>query len=458
MNFKIKNLMTRAWCALVLLSVLGSGSLALAETPIFFERDPNLPLVYVTVAVQGGATQDPSGKSGISDLVTKLLLRGTRLKSKQQINLILDQLGANLAVETRAEFVALRGNVLAENIQPFLNLIEEILSKPAFPQSEFDKLKLEQISNISDELSSDRNLVKLRFDQLFFGNHPYSRPNHGKIQDIQKLSLNDATQQYQRLFHPDRMMVLASGDASQGVFSDFVGQLRKTDWKSGPLLSLPQFTATPKKLRVVIVDKPELTQTHVMIGQKGVPFTSADVDALQLANFAFGGGSFQARLFAELRVKRGWTYGAGSGFKFGTQPHSWRMMFFPKNADTPPAIRESLKMVAELRDQGITAAEFEFAQQSMINGAGFAYNTPAKRMENRLIEKFFGLPDGYTRDQAKRLALLNVEQVNQALKRFLVPDNMLVTVVATASVSKSAIAAAVGIPEAQVEVVNFKAE
>lgn len=429
-----------------------------AETQIFFEKSQDLPLVYVTIAIPGGATQDPAGKSGLSELTTKLMLRGTKLKTKQQINLLLDQLGANLGVETRAEFVAIRGNVLAENLTRFLALIEELLSKPAFPVAEFEKLRNEQISGLSDQLSSDRDLVKIRFDQYFFGSHPYARPAAGKIEDLKKISLNDIRQQYQKLVHPDRLMILASGDASKSDFEQFASRLQLNSWGAGALATLPPPTGAPNRLKVVLIDKPERTQTHVMIGQSGIAFNSPDVDALQLANYAFGGGSFQARLFAELRVKRGWTYGAASGFKFGTQPHSWRMMFFPKNADTPPAIKEALHMVRELREKGLTAAEFEFAQQSLMNGSGFLFNTPAKRMENKLVEKFFGLPEGYTRDTARRLSQITLPQVNEALKRFLNPQQMLITVVATANTSRAEIARALNIPEADIQVVNFRDE
>ena len=85
----------------------------------------------------------------------------------------------------------------------------------------------------------------------------------------------------------------------------------------------------------------------------------------------------------------------------GSQPHTWRVSFFPKNADTPPAIKEALRLITDLRDHGITQQEFDAAKRSMVNSAGFNYNTPSKRMENTLVEKIFGLPAGYHKDTAR---------------------------------------------------------
>ena len=158
----------------------------------------------------------------------------------------------------------------------------------------------------------------------------------------------------------------------------------------------------------------------------------------------------------ELRVKRGWTYGAGSGFKMGSQPHTWRVSFFPKNTDTPPAIKEAIRLITDLRDHGITQKEFDAAKRSMVNSAGFGYNTPSKRMENMLVEKIFGLPAGYNKDTARRIEALTLTDVNNALKVFIKPENLLVGLVATASVSRGPIAKELSIPEKSVEVVNYQ--
>jgi zinc protease len=424
----------------------------------YFEQDRSLPLVYVTVAFKGGATQDPDGKNGVTDLMGRLMLRGTRGKTKQQIDLALDQLGANLNVETRAEYIAIRGNVLSENLPQFLSLLNEIISSPSFQSRELEKLKKEQISGLMDDLNQDRSLVRLRFDQTFFKGHPYAKSNNGKIKDIQSLTVADIQKQYQRLINQSQMLVLASGDTTESAIQPFLAQVEKSRNAQSTFTTVPDFKSDPQKLRVVIFDKPDRTQTQVIIGQKGITFNNPELDALQLANYAFGGGSFQSRLMVELRVKRGWTYGAGSGFKLGSHAHSWRISFFPKNSDTPPAIAESLKMVRLLKDKGLTQAEFDAAKQSIVNSAGFAYNTPAKRMENKLAEKIFGLPDGYYKDYAKRIEALTLDQVNQSLKTFLNADHMMVGVVATAALSKAEIAKALGMAEKDIEVQSYQKE
>jgi len=424
-------------------------------TEFSFEADHSLPLVYVNVVMKGGATQDPDGKNGSTDLMTKLLLRGTKFKTKQQVDQTLDNLGAQLDAETRAEFVVLRGKVLSENIAPFLNLLEEIITAPSFRSTEFEKLKKEQISGILDQLNNDQKLIRTKFDQIYFQGHPYSKASMGKIKDIQSLSINDIQNQFKIIFDQSRMLLLAAGDTNEKSFDLFLKNMNDKQNFKTQIETISEFKNNPTNMRVVIFDKPDRTQTQILIAQKGTSFKDPTLDAIQLGNFAFGGGSFLSRLMIELRVKRGWTYGAGSAFKMGSQPHTWRVSFFPKNTDTPPAIKEALKQIRDLHDYGISKDEFDAAKQSMVNGAGFNFNTPAKRIENMLIEKIFDLPAGYHKDLANRIKSITHEQVNASLKMFIQPDHLMVGVVGTAAISKGPIAKELGIPEKNIEVVDY---
>jgi zinc protease len=424
----------------------------------YFEKDASLPLVYVTAAFRGGATQDPEGKSGVTSLMGKLMLRGTKNRTKQQIDLALDTMGASLDFETRAEFIAFRGVVLAEQLPAYLSLLSEILTTPSFRGQELDKLKKEEISSLLNDLSNDRNLARLRFDETFFKGHPYSKPAPGKLKDLKNLSVGDLQAQFQRLIHEDSMILLASGSTEESSFQPLIQKLKSKRPGISKIQTIPEFKGEPGQLRVVIFDKPDRTQTQVVIGQKGISIRDADLDALQLANHAFGAGGFQARLMVELRVKRGWTYGAGSAFRLGSTPHSWKVSFFPKNADTPAAIQEAIRLISEFGKKGLTPEEFEASRKSLVNGAGFTFNTPAKRMENRLTEIIFGLPEGYFRQYRERTAALTLEQVNAAVARFVRPENLMVGLVGTAKTSKAGIAKTLQIPENRIEVQDYQKE
>src|SRR5581483_4258277 len=98
----------------------------------------------------------------------EMLLRGTKSKTKEQIDLALDQMGARLEVEARAEALILRGSVLASQLDPFLKLVSEIVTEPSFPENEIRKLKSEIVSGILEELGNDSGLASRRFNTFLF--------------------------------------------------------------------------------------------------------------------------------------------------------------------------------------------------------------------------------------------------------------------------------------------------
>ncbi len=439
---------------MVLLLVI---SVRVNAAELFVETDQTLPLVHIGVAVKGGSIHDPDQRNGAMMLLFEMLQRGTQNKTKAQLDSALDQLGASLSVDVKRELSSLQGTVLAKNLPGFLDLLAEIISAPSLRQTELDRLRNEMISALEEELSNDRALAATRFGQTFLAGHPYSKRPEGKIKDLKRITLSDLKTVYDNAVLSSNMIILAAGSVTAQDLASFKTKLDGARPGTAKKIQIPEIKPS-SKLRVVIFDKPERTQTQVVIGQKGLKITDPKNDAFGIANEVFGGGSFSSRLFVELREKRGWTYNARSMMRAGSQPLYWSMGFFPKNSDTPPAIAYSLKMLKDWKQNGITEKEFEFTRSSQMKSASFNANTPKKRLENRLVEVLYGLPAGHFANEADRLEKLELDEVNAAIKSTLQGEGLLIGVVATASISKEAIAKDIGIDPNSVEVIDYRTE
>src|ERR1700679_3810338 len=117
--------------AAAVLALLSFGSTARA-VEVSFEQDSALPIVHVNLAIRAGSVTDPAEQSGLTNFVGRMLLRGTQKRTKEQIDVALDQMGASLDVETRAESLIVRGSVLSSQLTPFLDLVGEIVTQPSF--------------------------------------------------------------------------------------------------------------------------------------------------------------------------------------------------------------------------------------------------------------------------------------------------------------------------------------
>lgn len=428
---------------------------------VTFEKDSRLPLVYINLAVKAGAVTDPKGQEGLTNFLGEMMLRGTKSHTKSQIDQAIDQLGARLEVETRAEALILRGAVLSANLEDFLKIVQEIVTEPSFPEDQIAHLKNETISNLQEELGHDATLAARRFNRFLFRDHPYGKPVLGNIHDVQNFTRQEVIDHYNRLFRSSALLSVSYGDSSLEKISDWATALGKarpdtplteTDQKILSQVGPPQ---NADHRRLLIVDKPDRTQTQIYAGQIGTLMTDKNFFPLHLGNYAFGGPSFSSVLMVEVRVKRGWSYGANSAFRFGIQPRSWQMHLFPAEKDTPDALGLALNLAEDLKSKGITQEQFQFSKTSLVNSAGFIFNTPKKRVENILVEKTLNLPNGFMKTFGPEISRLKLDEVNSALKSFMLPNQMAITVLGTAKNLKSSLAKAAAVPEDQIEVIPY---
>lgn len=439
-------------CVLALLAPLPARAMEVA-----FERDSSLPLVFVNVVIKTGSVADPMGQSGISNFMGEMLLRGTRQRTKEQIDVELDQMGAKLEVEVRAEALIMRGAVVSSQADRFLKLLSEVVTQPSFPEQEIRKLRSEIISGIYDELGRDQTLASRRFTKFLFRGHPYGKPVLGTIKDIEKINRAQILAHYDRLIRDQKLLIVGAGDATEERIQAWSKDLAvaRPGGEPAAKVSGPEDDSF-RRLR--IVDKPDRTQTQIYIGQIGVRMTEPEFFPLYVGNHVFGGGSFSARLMTEIRVKKGWSYGAYSNFRHGRQPRSWSVYLFPAAKDSAVALKTSIGMVEDLAKSGITQTELEFAKSSLINSSGFMFNTPAKRVENKVLEKTLDLPDGFMKTYGPEMQKVTLAQVNQALAKYLKPNQLAITVLGSAKDLKAPLVQAAGVTDGHVEVVPYTDE
>jgi zinc protease len=341
-----------------------------------------------------------------------------------------------------------------------MEVVQDIVTNPSFPEKEIRKLKSEITSEIAETRGNDGAIARVFWNKFLFEGHPYGKPILGTTHDIEKLKRADVVRHYQNLFQDRNLLVVGSGDTEASFVHAWAKRIAENRPNS-PGANPIQVSPPPKpwtKRRVLFVDKADRTQTQVYFGQVGIRMTDPNFFPLYLANHVFGGGSFSARLMKEVRVKRGWSYGAYSYFRQGRQPRSFQAYTFPATKDTPNAIALMDKMLHDWKAHGITKDEYNFAKASLINSSGFSYNTPAKRVENILLERTLDLPDGFMRSYADHLAKVTLSEANSAVKSFVRPDQMSVLVLGTAKNLKTKVADALKIPPDEISVVRYTKE
>jgi zinc protease len=429
---------------------------AAGDPSVLVETSHALPLVSFSIALRTGSNLDPPGLMGATRMLTRWMRRTGGGRDSHVIDAEIDALGGAFGADISPSTVVFQGSVISRSLAGLMRIAADILIRPGFSELELERLRRETLAELTESLDDDRGLARRWFRHRVFGDHPYSRSVTGTASSLARITAQDLKSLYARILRPENLIFAFSGDIDRSRAEALAAEI-KAQLVAGPA---PEDALTDPAVipgrRLTLVDKPDRTQTQILIGGLGTHPTDGDHLALHVANTVFG-GTFTARLTQEVRAKRGWSYGAYSSLPVDRRRQAFSMWTFPKADDAAPCIELQLGMLHALRDKGITKKELSWAKKYLVRSHAFALDTAAKRVGLLLDSELYGLPAGYYEDYVERIKAVTWEQANAAAAARLSESDLLVTVVGTAGQIGDAVKAA--IPElAASEVVPFDAE
>jgi len=401
-----------------------------------------LPLVALTISFKVGGTSDPEGKDGLLRLMLRLMRRGTKRLSASEVDDLVDRLGAEVAVEVAPTSCTLHAQVVSRNLDPFVALLAELLTSPAFDEVELERLRRESEAELQEARDSDRGLANLWFRRTVFAGDPYARSASGRLSTLPGLTAADVHEAYARVVRRGHVVVGISGDISAeralAVHHTLLAGIPEGA-SPPPVLGEP---VGPRGRSLVFVDKPERTQTQILVGRLGTSPRDADHVALSLANTAFG-GTFTARLMQEIRAKRGWSYGASARLSIDQRRHAFSIWTFPAAEQAAECLALELELWQKLYDAGITKKEHRFFKNYLDRSYAFEIDTAQKRLTQSVDLDLLDLPADYYSGYLSHLAAVTKEQADEAVRTRLDPAHAVIVVVGTADTTYEAVRAAI---------------
>jgi zinc protease len=420
--------------------------------PLLIERSDAVPLVHVQLTFSRGTVHDPVGKEGLSRLLSKMLRMGTKQLRASDVEDRVDSMGAQLSIGAGASYLGVSGVVVERNVEEFFQLIGELLTAPAFRPKDLAQQKRETLASLEQLCDDDRSLCGRHFRALAMGKHPYGRPIGGSSKSVRAVQLKDIEAQYRKLITAKDLVIGVAGPLSGERVAELCDKHFSRLPRRAPVVEHVAEPEAPKGLRIVVVDKPERTQTQVAIGTTGTHSRDRDHVPLIVANTAFG-GLFSARLTQEVRVRRGLSYGASSSVGVDRARELWSMWTFPSATDAVGCIELQLKLLADYVAEGPSERELQRAKSYLIKSHAFEIDTADKRLDQRIDEIVHDLPKGYHDNFLDQVRAVDRASAHAAMAKRIRVDALAMVVVATAKDIVPALKALPGV--SSVDVVPF---
>lgn len=399
---------------------------------IFVETSDVLPLVDLEIALGVGSLQDPAGQEGLAQLTGHLMRRGPRGLSQERFEDRLASLGARLSVQVSMRSTRVRATVLRRHLEPLLDLLAGVIWQPALRARDFAKLKRQARAALIARLDDDETLGALCYREALFGEHPYSRGLSGNAQSLGRIGVHQVKDFYARHIANGAFVIGVAGDVTESearaLVASYFPRIGRRKRKSS---DVPP-TRVRRGRHVVIVDKPERTQTQLFIGTLGARTRDRNLFPLIVSNTAFG-GTFSGTLMQQIRAVRGWSYGAYSRLLHSRQRDAWYMWTAPAAEYSADCAALQLDLLEHWVEGGIKKAELRFAQRYLINSHCFDRDTPSKRLEARLDVELLGIPPSYVEKYDQLVARVTRKQANEATRARISHRDLTIVAVATAS-------------------------
>jgi zinc protease len=370
-------------------------------------------------------------KTAIADLCADMLNKGTKTRTRQQIQDELDKLKASVGISGTGQTVNISIQTIKENFAPVLKLVAEILRQPTFPADEFDKLVQENLSTIEEQKSDPQSIASILSQRIL---NPYQKSDFRYTMNFDEMAVayKGAKLDEVKKFYAD---FYNSSNATVGIVGAFdttaiKGELDAmlANWSASvkyERAKSPFFNVEAKSEKVNTPDKANAT----MLCGYNIELRDDDADymALIMGNYMLGGGFLNSRLAVRIRQKEGISYGVGSWVQaspldkvgqFGSYA-----IYNPDNSDKlVAAYKEELDRM--LKD-GFTGDEFKDARSGYLQGQNVSRaqdRTLASRLASNL---FLGRTMKWDENNEKKVESLTVEQVNAAMKKWVAPAKII---------------------------------
>lgn len=268
---------------------------------------PKLPLIRLAVVNKRGTRQDPAGLEGLTYLTSKMLLKGTKKKGPRELEFEMDYYGFHFSAPVHHDYSSIKAGGLSRHFQKLIQLTREILLYPVFPEEEFQKTKEKIIFSIKRTLDHPSHLAAMAFMAELFGYREYGMPDTGPLPSVERLQLQDVMHFFPEYAQTEKAFFLI-GDFSPAEADLFITLGESISARTFPVVRNP-VSGLGNSKKVVVVDKPDSSQVQIQLGLLTIPHSHPDYYPLRLGTIILG-GDFSSRLMQEIRVKKGYSYGA----------------------------------------------------------------------------------------------------------------------------------------------------
>jgi zinc protease len=383
---------------------------------VLVREDAASEVVAMSLQARGGSLFETADSAGITNLLARVMVRGTPRRNALQIAEWMADLGGTLEASGEVETAEIRGTALARHWEVLLAEIADVALRPTLPPEEIATERALVLSQIQTRADTPfpRAVDAVMAD--LYGRHPYARHSLGRRDSVQSLTRGALVARHAAVYRPQRLVLAISGNVTSRRAIATAERLFGKLAASGPPLVPEIPTPTPRTEPRIV--EAHAAQAQVLVAYLGPSSTDADYAATRVLAAVLGGGQ-SGRLFVELRERRGLAYSVSAVSSYRTGP-GYLLAYLgtaPANADT--AVTGVLGEMARVRAQPVSEREVERAKAYLLGNVAMDRRTNARHAWYLAFFEVVGAGWEWADRYVRALQAVTVDDVARAARRYL---------------------------------------
>ncbi|MFI3288190.1 MAG: pitrilysin family protein [Rikenellaceae bacterium] len=322
--------------------------------------DSSAEVVRLSLVFKGGSSVQDKFFAAASTL--SMLSEGTEDYNAAEIAEKLDFYGIFYDNSTDRDYCYITLAALRKFLPQALTLLESMILRPLFLDSEFKLYKGKKKQQLTIDRSKPSFMAREAFTSLLFGEeHPYGRFADAELYD--ELSSVDLKKHYKEYLHADNCFAVASGDLGSEDLELIKSLLEKIPQQTTPSQHI-DYTIHENTTHTLYIERSEAVQSCIRMGKTIVAKSHPDFIPLQLLCTVLG-GYFGSRLVTNLRERNGYTYGAYCGIVTLAEASYMAIATDVDSSHTIAATQEIRNEIERLRTEEIPQEELDEAISSI---------------------------------------------------------------------------------------------
>lgn len=397
---------------------------------LLVKEDHRLPFVEFRTGSRGGSLAETPALSGLTQLLAKLLVKGTPSRTAEQIAIEIESVGGHLDTFGGNNSFGVTAEVMREDFPLGLELVAEALLHPSFPDDALEREREVQLADIRSQRDDLLRSAELLMRRSLFGSSGYGMNMLGTEESVTALTVGDLRAFHSRLAVPNNCVLAIYGDVSAGAAREEVEKVFGA-WKPNAgiesIASTESAKAPAEPGLSRATESRDKKQAVVVMGFPGTTIHAADRFALELIQETCS--DLGSRLFMRIRDRLGLAYYTGAKNFLGLVPGYFAFYAGTEPEKVSQVETEMLREVELLRAEGLTAEELKRAKAKVIGQKKISRQDLGSQAMASVLDELYGLGYANSDTEDAKFEAVSLEEVQATARKYLRPEAVVTAVV-----------------------------